>query len=459
MKKLNVLFIFLFVFKSIAQISTQPQVVDDNATTVKMVRTGDLDGDGDLDIAAAIFENIVWYRNIDGLGNFERVQELYVGDFQTPLSVVITDINGDGYLDLLATSFGQDNVFWYENMDGQGNFGLALLIANNLDGIIESIAADIDGDGDMDVITNAQNDSLLSWFENLDGEGAFGPQQIVANTMSNGRTVYAGDIDGDGDMDLVSSTTDNATIVWYENLDGLGNFSAPLMIAGIEASGVEEIYGVDIDGDNDLDIVAAYIFEEIVAWFENLDGLGNYGPRQVLTTNAGGPRSVYAADLDNDGDNDVLFAGANFEEGKVAWFENLDGFGSFGAMQIIETETAGTRSVYSADIDGDGDEDVLVGLRNDYNIHWYKNLTILSVEDNFIERNISIYPNPVQDVLNITTNNNSQINKVKVYDILGKLLLETKNIQQINVSHLASGVLFVKIKTNKGVLVKKVVKE
>ncbi|KGE86773.1 FG-GAP repeat domain-containing protein, partial [Phaeodactylibacter xiamenensis] len=77
--------------------------------------------------------------------------------------------------------------------------------------------------------------------------------------------------------------------------------------------------------------------DDKIAWYEN-DGSGNFGAQQVITTSANGARSVYAMDLDGDGDADVLSASSN--DDKIAWYEN-DGSGNFGAQQVITTSANG----------------------------------------------------------------------------------------------------------------------
>ena len=83
-----------------------------------------------------------------------------------------------------------------------------------------------------------------------------------------------------------------------------------------------------------------------------LDAL--FGPEQVISTAAYWARSVYATDLDGDGDADVLSASGS--DDKIAWYENLGG-GAFSAQKVISTIAAGL--VYATDLDGDGDADVL----------------------------------------------------------------------------------------------------
>ena len=101
-----------------------------------------------------------------------------------------------------------------------------------------------------------------------------------------------------------------------------------------------------------------------------LMGQGFFGPQRVISTNADGAESVYAADVDGDGDLDVLSASRT--DDKIAWYENTDGLGTFGAQQIISTNSDGAFSVYAADVDGDGDLDVLSASSGDDKIAWYE---------------------------------------------------------------------------------------
>jgi hypothetical protein len=97
-----------------------------------------------------------------------------------------------------------------------------------------------------------------------------------------------------------------------------------------------------------------------------------FGPQQVIPTSSGSALSVYAADLDGDGDPDVL--SASYSGNYLAWYENVDGLGEFGPQQVIPTWAPGAYSVFAADLDGDGDLDVLSASSRDDKIAWYENL-------------------------------------------------------------------------------------
>jgi len=172
------------------------------------------------------------------------------------------------------------------------------------------------------------------------------------------------------------------------------------------------------------------------------------------------PQSIYTADVDNDGDMDVLstFLTTN-PDGGIVWYENLDGLGAFGPPQIINTDLMGPRGVYASDLDNDGDSDVLSVSSTDHKIAWYENFTILGV-DALQAPEVSLYPNPVDQVIDIKLQNNNQIKSISLFDALGRQIFKKEGaINELNISQLPSGVFFLQIQTNEGIAVKKVIKE
>ncbi|KAK3250159.1 hypothetical protein CYMTET_40455 [Cymbomonas tetramitiformis] len=282
-----------------------------------------------------------------------------------PRAVYAADIDGDGDIDVLSASLDDDKIAWYAN-DGSGGFGSQQVISTLANGARSVYAADVDGDGDIDVLSASSLDDKTAWYAN-DGSGGFGSQQVISTLANGACSLYAADVDGDGDMDVLSASFYDDTIAWYAN-DGSGVFGSQQVISRL-ADGATSVFAVDVDGDGDKDVLSASISDDEIAWYAN-DGSGGFGSQQVISRLADGPQSVYAADVDGDGDIDVL--SASFSDKKIAWYAN-DGSGGFGSQHVISTLVDGVRSVYAADVDGDGDIDVLSASETDDKIAWYAN--------------------------------------------------------------------------------------
>jgi hypothetical protein len=330
----------------------------------------DIDGDGDMDVLSAslLDDKIAWYENTDGAGSF-GAQDVISTAADAARSVYATDIDGDGDMDVLSASNADDKIAWYENTDGAGSFGAQNVISTAADGAWSVYATDMDGDGDMDVLSASFGDDKIAWYENTDGTGTFSAQNIISTAADGAYSVYATDMDGDGDMDVLSASFTDDKIAWYENTDGAGSFGAQNVIS-TAADGAWSVYATDMDGDGDMDVLSASGSDDKIAWYENTDGAGTFGAQKIISTAADNARSVYAIDIDGDGDMDVLSASSG--DDKIAWYENTDGAESFGAQNVISTAASGAQSVYATDVDRDGDMDVLSASFSDDKIAWYQ---------------------------------------------------------------------------------------
>ena len=98
----------------------------------------------------------------------------------------------------------------------QTTFGAQQTLTTNADRARSVYATDLDGDGDADVLSASRNDDKIAWYENLGG-GTFGPQQLVASTADGAQTVYAADLDGDGDTDVISASSYHDKVARYDS--------------------------------------------------------------------------------------------------------------------------------------------------------------------------------------------------------------------------------------------------
>lgn len=415
----------------------------------------DLDGDGDLDAisASSIDNKIAWYKNLDGLGTFGPQQIIRVNSNGAGF-VRAADIDGDGDMDVLSTSRDDYNTAWHENIDGQGTFGPPRIISSGMMIGLSLCPIDIDGDGDLDIVSSTGGDSQIVWHENLDGQGSFGPQQLITLNADYPYSIFATDVDGDGDNDVLSAALEGDMIAWYENTDGLGTFG-PQQIISTQTDYALSVYASDLDGDGDMDVLSASSADNKVAWYENLDGQGNFGSQKIISSNANYNRSVFSEDVDGDGDMDVLSLSSN--PNFVTWFENLDGQGNFGAQQIVTSNVIYPTSVYAADMDGDGDIDVLSTSNGDDKVAWHENLGPLSIDENLLDKCI-VYPNPTSGV--ITVKSAVEIVKLELYNLQGQLVVETEQRNKIDISNTAATLYFLKIYDKNGhCSIQKVVKQ
>ncbi|OQW99272.1 MAG: hypothetical protein BWK80_63235, partial [Desulfobacteraceae bacterium IS3] len=348
------------------------KIISTDANWALSVFAGDIDGDGDADVvsASANDNKIAWYENTDGKGSF-GTQKLISLEAEGASFVFAGDIDGDGDADVLSASANDNKIAWYENTDGKGSFAQQNTITTQADGVLSLSIADVDADGDSDVISASLNDGKVAWYENTDGAGAFVSQNVIyAATGSRVSFVFAGDVDSDGDADVLSLSENSEIITWYEN-DGAGNFGTPMLINPEINRGIKSVFSIDLDGDNDADVVSAFAFDDKIVWYENTDGKGTFTEKQVIASDADGAKSLFAGDLDGDGDPDILSASEN--DDKIVWYENTDGKGSYVEKQVITIEADGASSVFAVDIDGDGDLDVLSASSFDDKIAWYEN--------------------------------------------------------------------------------------
>ena len=451
MKKFILVLCILMSGVTIGQIGPR-QIIADDGVASDSIFPVDLDQDGDIDLVSARGSNqVVWYEN---LGNDEFSQmHIISSNFGWARTVYSGDIDNDGDIDVVTADISFDNIVLSRNMDGIGQNWIEEVILTDLspNGLC---LADLDDDGDLDVIATSQGESKLVWFTNLDGAGNFGEEIVIYSNLVGHSFVNHSDLDNDGDIDLLTASYDDK-IIWFQN-DGQANFVIGQTIASEPNTSVNYQYvgSADLDNGGDFDVISGASSGDTVAWYENLNGNGDFGEKIVVDNMAFSVFSIASIDIDNDGDKDLLTGGSALF--KLVWYENQDGKGSF-SDQIFIDEIRATR-VAAADIDNDGDEDLIStnhGLPNN-TINWYENEFLLS---NSIpsKSELVIFPNPTKTNLNIKYD--LPIENVSVYSMLGELISSEKNTNQIDFSSHPNGVYFVKVETEKGSVFQKVLKE
>ena len=351
------------------QFSPEEHTADGDFDGASSVYAEDIDGDGNMDIlgAARDADDITWWENTDGLGT-SWTEHTVDGDFDGAYSVYSADIDGDGNMDVLGAAFADCDITWWENTDGLGTSWTEHIIDGDFADARSVYSQDINGDGDMDVLGAAYIDDDITWWENADGLGTSWIEHIVEGDFNGAWSVYASDVDDDGDMDILGAAPMADDIIWWENADGLGTSWIEHTVDE-DFVGAWSVYSADIDDDGDMDVLGAAYEVDDITWWENTDGLGTSWTEHTIDGDFDGAGSVYSEDMDDDGDMDVL--GSSWYASDIKWWENEDGSGLSWNEHSIDGDFNLAVSVYSEDIDSDGKMDILGAANDDNDISWW----------------------------------------------------------------------------------------
>jgi len=467
MKKIYSFFIFiLFPLIAVSQYGPQ-QIISTTANGADKVYAADLSGNGFNDVIVLCSNpdyQIIWYENLDGNGNFGPATALS----DTPaffLYFEAVDINSNGHLDILYLENNPRRLVWKENLDGSGNFGPEQVILENQTAFLMEVKTfDLNNDSHPDIVIRFSNsffEDHIVWYENLNGSGSFSEPILLINNITEATGPLIIDIDNDGLPDLLLAYNEYnpaGKLVWYKNL-GNQTFGVEQLIYQFDFfmsdwTRIINIKVVDINTNGKNDIVITSHNDDTGTFLhliENIDNLGTFSDLMPVNISS---ISFDFYDLDNDGDMDVLIY--NRFSNSITWQKNISGDGVFSSPMLVSSDVLSLRHAIAANIKDNGELEVISASFNDNKVAWYEFLGLNTEE--FEQAQLNIYPNPGTDF--ITIQSPQSISTLSLYDIQGKKLDINFDGYKIDISNLSSGVYFLKVSfENHSEVTKKIIKQ
>ena len=269
-----------------------------------------------------------------------------------PQKIRVGDLDGDGDVDVVSGNRSTSRVSSVSVLLNQGDSQYAA--ATGFDagmGLADFVLDDLNGDGSLDVaVANVTDVSVLLG----GGDGTFGGATPFSPDDSSARAIVTGDVTGDGIVDMITANADTSTCSVLPGV-GDGAFGEAQKYGTGELP--EAIVAVDLDGDGDLDVASANRNAASVSVLLN-DGSGVFAAAEATANGAPRPSLLLAGDFDQDGDADLVTATTN----DVSVFSNVGAarFGSPVSFGFVNAVSA----VAAADADRDGDQDLFVTFKD-----------------------------------------------------------------------------------------------
>ena len=427
-----------------------------------IIDVGDIDKDGDPDIAANGSPYTRWYK----YDNINITWERYNIDstLDGAVGIALVDVDGDSSLDIVTSGYNSNDVRWYKNEGSSPISWHRYFIDDNYNGAEFLRVADLDDDGDPDVVVTGSRGNSVAWYENNMPDTNWSKHLLDDGGLLGAVVCDVGDLDSDGDLDVAATGMLAHDLVWYRN-----NLPDTVWDKKMIDGSLPIAFGVtigDLDGDDTMDVAATSSLNDYVVWYKTTDLGETWNDSIIYPDYFTGARLLDIADMDSDGDNDVLATA--FDAGHVVCFQNR--LPDSWKRHNIDLNLPSVNYICAANIFEDGVPEVLVSGRYPSNtLKMYDiilNVELLSNIPPSAYRLMQNFPNPFNPKTVIRFDiSELELVIIKVFDALGNeietLVKEEKQSGTYEITWYAdglpSGIYFYRLQAGSFVETKKMV--
>ncbi|MFH1013394.1 MAG: VCBS repeat-containing protein [Thermoplasmatota archaeon] len=365
------------ILKSTAEISYSSMgitwtkhIIENDINKASGIFPSDIDGDGDKDVVAAGSgsNEIAYWVNAGG-SPIEWTKKSIDDDFTYPMDIFSCDIDADQDMDVIGAAWAQSEIALWKNSGGTTNKWAKQVIKSNYPGAHGVFACDIDGDGDMDVLGASANLNRIDLWIQEGGTPIVWTEQTIGSQYGGARSVYSIDIDNDGDMDVLGTAlTDNEITLWYNEGGTPITWTEQTISDNFPAA--HHVYAADIDNDGDNDVLGAAYGNRVTLWINEGDNPITWSKQNIDNMFAGAMR-VIVADINDDGNPDIIASSSLGNN--ICWWSNDGNDPITWKKDTIDPMCTKAWPIYATDMDDDGDIDILGGSEAYDGIMWYEN--------------------------------------------------------------------------------------
>ncbi len=422
MKKTLTLLISIIALQLSAQFDFIKKTIASNTVYNNELDIADFDGNGELDIIVISYGQDLVSIYFNKKGQYEK--KIIVNSKDQPSSIKATDIDKDGDIDFLLGAKG-DYIYAYLN-DGKG-IAFEEIASAKYSGstILDIKLADFNNDGFDDIIATYSPGDIKMFINN--GNADFDRYGVDADIKRPGDITII-DFDNDGDLDLLSpSFFGTGTYLYINNGSTIPTFAKFTIDNTINAP--SNIFVFDLNGDSRNDVIVGGFNDNKLYWFDNKS---SGFVKKVVDGFIGKPTEIYVEDLNKDGKSEIICYGQT--DKVINAYTTFDNGVSF---EKVILDNSGTLNGWMKFTDWDNDDDVDILISGSSTLVYFENqLLSSSVTDGVLDKELTkVFPNPTNGLI---TALDPSIHTIEVKTIAGTVI-EKFNSNQIDLSKFSSG--------------------